>query len=330
MAISEDVGFGRLNGAGNIIRNVSNNTTKTLTLGNNNATGGNFSGSIEGASTTSNSGTFNSSGIIAVTKVGTGVQTLSGVNTYTGPTTINAGTLALGVSNALANTTAVSIGNATLDASTFTDTVGTLDLTSTARINLGTGAALAFANSSAVDWTGGTLTITGTFISGSSIRFGTTGSGLTPAQLALITANGFNSFALSSSGYLTASVASTFSSWITGTFANGVVPLAKRGPNDDPDQDGISNLIEYALSGLDPTTFNPPVGGFTGNTLSYTKRSGSSGLIYAIQESSDLGVSDAWSEVTGGTYVNNASTISYTFVPGTPAKNFLRLKVLSD
>jgi hypothetical protein len=189
---------------------------------------------------------------------------------------------------------------------------------------------MAFANSSAIDWTGGTLNLTGTFISGSSIRFGTTGSGLTPAQLALITASGFNSFALNSSGYLIATVATTFSSWITGTFANGVVPLAKRGPNDDPDHDGVSNLIEYALSGLDPTTFNPPVGGFTANTLNFTKRSGSSGLIYAIQESADLGVSDAWSEVTGGTYINNVNTISYTFVPGSPAKNFLRLKVLSD
>jgi autotransporter-associated beta strand protein len=328
MAMSEDVGFGRLNGAGKIIRNVGNNT-KTLTLGNNNATGGNFSGSIEGASTTSNSGTLNSSGIIAVTKVGTGVQTLSGLNTYTGPTTINVGTLALGANNALANTTAVSIGNATLDASTFSDTVGTLDPTSTAKINLGNGAALAFANSSAIDWTGGSLSLTGTFVSGSSIRFGTTGSGLTPAQLALITATGFNSFALNSSGYLTASATTTFASWITGSFANGVVPLAKRGPNDDPDHDGISNLIEYALSGLDPTTSNPPVGGFTANTLSFTKRPGTSGLVYAIQESSDLGASDLWAEVTGGTYVNNGSTISYTFNPGTPSRQFLRLQVSS-
>ena len=329
MAMSEDIGFGRLNGAGKIIRNVGNNT-KTLTLGNNNATGGTFSGSIEGASTTSNSGTFGSSGVIAVTKVGTGVQTLSGANTYTGPTTISGGTLALGVSNAFANATDISIGNATLDASTFTDTVGTLDLTGSARINLGTGAALAFANSSAIDWTGGTLNLTGTFVSGSSLRFGTTSSGLTSAQLARITATGFNSFALNSSGYLTASVATTFSSWITGTFANGVVPLAKRGPNDDPDNDGISNLIEYALSGLDPTTNNPPVGGFSANTLSFTKRPGTSGLVYSIEESIDLGVSDPWSEVAGGTYVNNGSTISYAFNPGTPVKNFLRLKVQSN
>ncbi|OYU99085.1 MAG: hypothetical protein CFE26_26405, partial [Verrucomicrobiales bacterium VVV1] len=104
----------------------------------------------------------------------------------------------------------------------------------------------------------------------------------------------------------------------------------KQGHNDDPDNDGISNLIEYALSGLDPTTTNPPVSGFTANTLSFTKRPGTSGLIYSIQESIDLGVSDAWAEVTGGSYVNTGSTISYTFNPGTPVKNFLRLKIHSD
>lgn len=329
MAMSEDIGFGKLNGSGRIIRNAGSNI-KTLTLGNNNATGGNFSGSIEGASTTLNSGTLGSSGVIAVTKVGTGTQTLSGANTFTGLTTISAGTLALGANNVLANTTGISIGNATLDASTFTDTVGTLDLTSTARINLGTGAALAFANSSAIDWTGGTLSLTGTFVSGASIRFGTTGSGLTPAQLALISATGFTSFGLDANGYLTASTAVSFSSWISGTFANGIVPLAKRGPNDDPDHDGISNLIEYALIGLDPTTNNPPVSAFTSNTLSFTKRPGTSGLVYSIQESIDLGVSDVWSEVTGGMYVNNGSIISYTFNPGSPVKSFLRLKVQSN
>ena len=79
---------------------------------------------------------------------------------------------------------AVSIGNATLDAATFADTAGTLDVTSTATINLGSAAALAFADSSAIDWTGGTLNLTGTFVSGASLRFGTSNTGLTATQLA--------------------------------------------------------------------------------------------------------------------------------------------------
>ena len=80
-------------------------------------------------------------------------------------------------SNAIPFTT-VSVGNATLNAATFTDTLGTLNVTASATINLGAGASLAFASSNAIPWTG-TLNLTGTFISGSSLRFGTSSSGLT-------------------------------------------------------------------------------------------------------------------------------------------------------
>lgn len=140
-----------------------------------------------------------------LTKNGTGTWTLGGVNSYAGPTTISAGKLALGANNVLPNASAVSIGNATLDVATFTDKAGTLDTTSTATINLGSGASMAFDDSSAIDWTGGTLNITGTFISGASLRFGTSNTGLTSAQLAKFSGTGLSSFALNGNGYLTAS-----------------------------------------------------------------------------------------------------------------------------
>jgi autotransporter-associated beta strand protein len=145
------------------------------------------------------------SGSGSLVKTGNGTLTLSGANSYTGTTSVNAGTLAIGANNVLPGT-AISIGNATLDAATFTDTVGTLDVTSTAKINLGSGAVLAFANSSAINWSGGSLSITGSFVPGVSLRFGTTSGGLTSTQLGLISATGFGSLTLDANGYLTADI----------------------------------------------------------------------------------------------------------------------------
>jgi autotransporter-associated beta strand protein len=299
--------------------------------------GGNVIGATGAAAITltAESGTLKNVATINVTggltKTTAGTLVLSGSNTYTGPTAVTAGTLALDADNVLPDASAVSIGSATLDAATFDDTLGTLDVTGGAVINLGAGANLVFANSSGIDWTGGTLNITGTFVSGSSLRFGTTRGGLTSSQLSKIAATGFTSFALDASGDLTANAAG-FSSWITGTFANGQVPTNQRGPNDDPDNDSIRNLVEYAIASQDPTVANASVGSVSADALSFTKRAGTSGLTYAIQKSTDLGLTDPWTAVTGvpPVYVNDGSTISYSFTPGTPVINFLRLQVLSN
>jgi autotransporter-associated beta strand protein len=69
--------------------------TPTLTVGDNNATG-TFSGAIK-----------NTAGTLALTKIGTGTQTLSGANTYDGATQVDAGLLVF------ANTAAKAAGIAT-------------------------------------------------------------------------------------------------------------------------------------------------------------------------------------------------------------------------
>ncbi len=150
-----------------------------------------------------------------------GVLTLTGSNDYAGGTTITTGTLALGNSDVIPNTP-LAIANGKLDAATFSDTLGTLTITGSATINLGDGATLSFADSSAVNWPG-TLTLAGNFVSGSSIRFGNNGTALTASQLSKIGSTAFSSFSLNSNGYLvgTPTGGPTYTITNTTTDANG-------------------------------------------------------------------------------------------------------------
>jgi fibronectin-binding autotransporter adhesin len=103
------VTIGSLAGAGNVLLGNYSLTTG----GNNDST--TFSGVISGASSS------------ALTKSGTGVFTLSGANTYTGRTSIGAGTLRVGNDNALPAGNSVSISSgATFDLSGFTDSIFSL------------------------------------------------------------------------------------------------------------------------------------------------------------------------------------------------------------
>jgi fibronectin-binding autotransporter adhesin len=131
--------------------------------------------------------------------------------------------------------------------------------------------------------------------------------------------------AFTGGGTLQVSSGAGFSSWITGTFANGTVPGGQQGPNDDPDNDGISNLVEYAIAGLDPTVSNGSIGTFSGLTLTFTKRSPlATDISYVIETSPDL--QNPWSaQVTQG-LGNTDPAISY-LLPTGGGKLFARLKV---
>ncbi|NCX49718.1 MAG: hypothetical protein EBW81_09560 [Gammaproteobacteria bacterium] len=83
------------------------------------------------------SGVISDNGATAATftKAGAGVLTLTGNNTYTGLTTINAGTLTLndadgGTGTVIADSTAITVNGGILDLDDSTETVGTLTLTS--------------------------------------------------------------------------------------------------------------------------------------------------------------------------------------------------------
>ncbi|HYC85572.1 MAG TPA: autotransporter-associated beta strand repeat-containing protein, partial [Chryseosolibacter sp.] len=134
---SENLTVGDLQGSGTI---QNNSATRNLTVGSNNAST-TFSGVIQ-----------NAGGVIALVKNGTGTLELSGNNSYSGITTINAGTIRLGASGTSPNsplgtttnrTTVVS--GATLDLNGFTlATAEPLTLNGT-----GVGGAGALINSSA-------------------------------------------------------------------------------------------------------------------------------------------------------------------------------------
>jgi len=130
-------------------------------------------------------------GSVGLTKNGAGTLILGGANTYTGPTTINNGTLALGANNALPTASSLILGGGTLATGGFSQTnaLGTLTLSSDSAIDMGGigSSILKFADSHLMSWSG-TLTIAdwnGSLSGGGAdeLFLGLSNSGLTQAQL---------------------------------------------------------------------------------------------------------------------------------------------------
>jgi autotransporter-associated beta strand protein len=237
------------------------------------------------------SGTF--SGVIAdgtatisLEKTGGGTQTLAGPNTYSGDTTVSGGTLVQKQVNPSNELSTVSIADGAVLGLDF---IGT---DTVAKLFLGTPAVQVPAGT----YNAAHPTYGNYFSLGGSLEVS---SGPTPS--------------------------SGFAAWITGSFAGDVVPADQQGPNDDPDGDGISNLVEYAIAGQDPTVPNAAVGTFSGLMLSFNKRQPlASDIIYYIEVSTDLGIEDAWQVVTP--IVNDETTLSHT-LPADQGKIFARLRI---
>src|SRR5690606_31518783 len=75
------------------------------------------------------------------------------------------------------------------------------------------------------------------------------------------------------------------------------VPEGQRGATDDPDGDGIPNLLEFAL-GLNPVASDPdglPVVAKIGDELTLTYiRAQASGVSYEVQTTNDLSAPASW------------------------------------
>jgi hypothetical protein len=124
--------------------------------------------------------------------------------------------------------------------------------------------------------------------------------------------------------------------------ANGLTAGVNDGATQDPDQDGISNLLEYALGGapLGSSQSILPQGAVTGGNLVFTfKRSDASEIdtTQVVQYGSDLA---GWTDVNIGaasagvvTIVENADAeddVTVTIPMGANTKLFARLAVTED
>jgi hypothetical protein len=128
--------------------------------------------------------------------------------------------------------------------------------------------------------------------------FGTNGTGLSPAQLAQISSPGLTAFALDSSGYLTATPAGGYSVWQT---ANNT----SQPPDQDHDGDGVSNGVEYFLSGAATSTGFTSMQTVVDNagvfSITWNKSSGYEGIYctdFVVETSTTL--SGAWTTVALG------------------------------
>lgn len=265
-------------------------------------------------------------GATNLVKGGNGNLTLAGTSTFTGTTTVSQGTLSgaatlAGPLDVQAGSTVApgnSIGTFGAGATTLAGTyVCEVDATTsdvlavTGALNL-TGSTLELSGTpAAASYTIATYTgaLTGSFNASPALPAGYSIDYATPGVIKLVSAAGF-------------------SSWIDGF---GLAE-ADQDPTDDPDQDGVDNLAEYAIAGRNPAVSEGAAGTFDGptRTLSFTKRTAAAAdpkISYQIEESDDLGLSDLWLEAPAGPdYIKNSTTISYKLPTGL-AKTFARLVV---
>lgn len=130
----------------------------------------------------------------------------------------------------------------------------------------------------------------------------------------------------------------TFATWIQPWITNGSIPAGSAGPLDDPDHDGISNLLEYSAGS------NPAMSDVLARlaildqgssvTLRYKKQTSILDLGYKIQTSTSL-ESGSWSDLPGTpapiSTVDGIQTMQqlHTKVPENP-KHFYRLHVTQN
>ncbi|MEI7956322.1 MAG: autotransporter-associated beta strand repeat-containing protein, partial [Verrucomicrobiota bacterium] len=240
-----------LSGAGTITNSLAG--TITLSVGGNNVYGS-FSGVIQ-----------DGNGSVSLTKIGIGIQTVGGINTYSGNTTVSNGTLQLGIAAAIPS--GIGKGNLVLN--------GSLDLAGFSSSINGLSGNGSVTNSSvtAATLTAGSNDQTGSFIG--NIQNGTGSVALTKTGAGTLTLSGSNTYSgatIISNGTL--AIGST-----TGLSPNSTVTI--NGPTGFLDVNGFSATMD-GLLGTGTVTNN----GASDATLTAGAVGGSSTFSGVIQDGS--------------------------------------------
>jgi autotransporter-associated beta strand protein len=220
-----------LNGASTgIVDSISG--TSTLTVGDADASGS-FAGVLQ-----------NTAGTLSLIKTGSGTQTLSGVNTYTGSTTVNNGALILDTTGQLKFVTGATSGTGQ---NTLTDSgAGTITLNGSFVIDTAATDATALTSGS---WQienaaslpgayGGTFTVVGWTDAGSDTWTKSVG------------AKNYTFNELDGTVSMVEGAADPYAAWIATYEPNALLPdAASKLPGADPDGDDFSNLMEFVLDG---------------------------------------------------------------------------------
>jgi autotransporter-associated beta strand protein len=179
--------------ANQIVIGAAGNTGNTLQIGDG-ATNGTLSTSsvivnngildFRGSGTITQGSQFGSAAITgtgALIQAGSGILVLNAANTYTGDTTVNAGTLQLGAAGAISNSSNLVVNGGVFDLAGFDETVGTVTLQSGTISNSGAAATL---TGTSYDVQGGTV----------SAALGGAGVVLTKSTAGTVTLSGANTY----------------------------------------------------------------------------------------------------------------------------------------
>lgn len=125
--------------------------------------------------------------VTSLVKTGAGTWSISGIQTYTGETSVTGGTLLMGASNVIANTSQISLGGGEFATAGFSGTVGNLALLSSSVIDMGSGSSvLTFGNLDSADNWSGVLSVWNWSGGTDQLLFSSGTGNLSPAQLASI------------------------------------------------------------------------------------------------------------------------------------------------